>query len=199
MKQTENNLSEAEVIEQAKAGGAAAFEYLYKTHSKHVYRLCLGMVKNAAEAEDLTQQAFLQLFRKIGTFRGESGFATWLHRVTVNLVLMHLRRKKPTETQVEELEPQSVDGEIHRELGGEDPSMAGAIDRLNLARAIGQLPAGYKKFFWLHDIVGFGHQEIAKLMGCSLGCSKSQLHRARKRLRGLLQGEPGSERRVSPA
>lgn len=147
MKQAENNLTEAEAIERAKAGGAAAFEYLYRAHSKHVYSVCLRMVKNAAEAEDLTQQAFLQLFRKIDTFRGESGFATWLHRVTVIQVLMHLRRKKPTETQVEELEPLSVDGEVHRELGGEDRSMAGAIDRLNLARAIGQLPAGYKKFF----------------------------------------------------
>ena len=95
MKPAENNIQEAEAIEQAKAGVASAFEYLYKMHSKNVYGVCLRMVKNTAEAEDLTQQAFLQLFRKIGTFRGESGFSTWLHRVTVNLVLMHLRRRKP--------------------------------------------------------------------------------------------------------
>jgi len=101
----ESNLAEAEAIEQAKAGVATAFEYLYKAHSKNVYGVCLRMLKNAAEAEDLTQQAFLQLFRKIATFRGESGFATWLHRVTVNLVLMHLRRRKPkTLTGVRELQ-----------------------------------------------------------------------------------------------
>jgi RNA polymerase sigma-70 factor (ECF subfamily) len=91
---SESNLTEAEAIEQAKAGMATAFEYLYRAHRKHVFAVCLRMVKNTAEAEDLTQQAFLQLFRKIGTFRGESGFATWLHRVTVNQVLMHLRRRR---------------------------------------------------------------------------------------------------------
>jgi RNA polymerase sigma-70 factor (ECF subfamily) len=203
MKQTENetvsSLTEAEAIEQAKAGVASAFEYLYKAHSKNVYGVCLRMLKNPAEAEDLTQQAFLQLFRKIGTFRGESGFATWLHRVTVNQVLMHLRRKKPTESLVEELEPHIAEGETQREFGQQDPSMTGAIDRMNLARAIGQLPAGYKKFFLLHDVFGYGHQEIAERLGCSLGCSKSQLHRARKKLRQLLTGDHGPEAAASPA
>ena len=89
-KQPESNLTEAEAIVQAKEGAEAAFEYLYQTHCRRVYSLCLRMIKNPAEAEDLTQQAFLQLFRKISTFRGESGFSTWLHRVTVNIVLMHL-------------------------------------------------------------------------------------------------------------
>jgi RNA polymerase sigma factor (sigma-70 family) len=96
-KQTASDLTEAEAIKQAQAGDAAAFEFLYKAHCSRVYSLCLRMIKNPAEAEDLTQQAFLQLFRKISTFRGESGFSTWLHRVTVNIVLMHLRRKKPVE------------------------------------------------------------------------------------------------------
>jgi RNA polymerase sigma-70 factor, ECF subfamily len=90
-KQAESNLTEAEAIKQAQEGAAAAFEFLYKAHCRRVYSLCLRMIKNPAEAEDLTQQAFLQLFRKIGTFRGESGFSTWLHRVTVNIALMHLR------------------------------------------------------------------------------------------------------------
>ncbi len=202
MKQLENkmesNFTEAEAIEQAKAGVAAAFEHLYKTHFKHVYGVSFRMLNNTAEAEDLTQQAFLQLFRKIGTFRGESGFATWLHRVTVNLVLMHLRRRKPAESLVEELEPHNFEGESQRELGREDPSMTGAIDRMNLARAIAQLPTGYKKFFLLHDILGYEHQEIAEHLGCSLGCSKSQLHRARKRLRRQLQGEV-PKGNVSPA
>src|SRR6266436_835700 len=110
-KQTEDNLTEAEAIRQAKDGVSAAFEYLYQAHCRRVYNLCLRMIKNPAEAEDLTQQAFLQLFRKIGTFRGESGFSTWLHRVTVNVVLMHLRRKKPTEIIFEDLERHNSNGE----------------------------------------------------------------------------------------
>src|SRR5258706_13720053 len=145
-KQTVSNLTEAEAIKQAKEGDAAAFEFLYKAHCRRVYSLCLRMIKNPAEAEDLTQQAFLQLFRKISTFRGESGFSTWLHRVTVNVVLMHLRRHKPAEIPVEDLVRHSSSGEGPLEEGS-DNSMLGAIDRLSLMRAIRKLPAGSKKAF----------------------------------------------------
>jgi RNA polymerase sigma-70 factor (ECF subfamily) len=144
-KQTESNLTEAEAIRQAKDGVAAAFEYLYKAHCRRVYSLCLRMIKNPAEAEDLTQQAFLQLFRKISTFRGESDFSTWLHRVTVNIVLMHLRRKKPTEILAEAFERCTSNGESSSEHGSSDTSMFGAIERLNLMRAIRKLPSGYKQ------------------------------------------------------
>jgi RNA polymerase sigma-70 factor, ECF subfamily len=188
-KQAESNLTEAEAIKQAQEGDAAAFEYLYNLHCRRVYGVCLRMVKNPAEAEDLTQQAFLQLFRKIGTFRGESGFSTWLHRVTVNIVLMHLRRKKPTELLAEDLERTSPNGEGPREHGSSDTSMLGAIERLNLMRAIRKLPAGYKQLFLMYDVIGYEHSEIAGLLGCSTGCSKSQVHKARKRLRRLLLGE----------
>jgi RNA polymerase sigma-70 factor (ECF subfamily) len=188
-KQTASELTEAEAIKQAQAGDAAAFEFLYKAHCRRVYGVCLRMVKNQAEAEDLTQQAFLQLFRKIGTFRGESGFSTWLHRVTVNIVLMHLRRNKPAEIPVENLERHSSNGEGAFEDASSDTSMLGAIDRLNLMRAIRKLPAGYKKLFLMHDVIGYQHSEIAGLVGCSTGCSKSQVHKARKRLRRLLLGE----------
>lgn len=187
--QNDGNLTEAEAIGQAQLGDAAAFEYLYKSHCRRVYSLCLRMIKNRAEAEDLTQQAFLQLFRKIGTFRGESGFSTWLHRVTVNIVLMHLRRKKPIEIPFEDLYRPSLDDEDPRERGSSDTSMFGAIERFNLMRAICKLPSGYKQVFLLHDVVGYEHSEIAGLLGCSTGCSKSQLHKARRRLRRLLQGE----------
>src|SRR6266566_396294 len=134
-KQPEGYLTEAEAIKLAKEGVAAAFEYLYKAHCRRVYSLCLRMIKNPAEAEDLTQQAFLQLFRKISTFRGESGFSTWLHRVTVNIVLMHLRRKKPAEIPVKDLERYSSNGDGPLEEGSSDNSMLGAIDRLSLMRA----------------------------------------------------------------
>ena len=189
VRQTESNLTEAEAIRQARDGDAAAFEYLYQTHCRRVYGLCLRMIKNPAEAEDLTQQAFLQVYRKIGTFRGESGFSTWLYRVTANVVLMYLRRKKPTEILAEDLERRSSNGEVSREYGSNDASMLGAVERLNLKRAIRKLPVGYKKLFLLHDVFGYEHNEIAGLLGCSTGCSKSQLHKARKRLRRLLQGD----------
>ena len=188
-KQPEGYLTEAEAIKHAKEGVAAGFEYLYKAHGRRVYSLCLRMIKNPAEAEDLTQQAFLQLFRKISTFRGESGFSTWLHRVTVNIVLMHLRRKKPTELLAEGLERCTSNGESSSEHGSSDTSMYGAIERLNLMRAIRKLPSGYKQIFLMHDVIGYEHSEIAGLLGCSTGSSKSQLHKARKRLRRLLQGE----------
>lgn len=188
---------ESEVIARAQQGDGAAFESLYHAHCKHVYCLCLRMLKNAAEAEDLTQQVFLQLFRKIATFRGDSSFSTWLHRISVNAVLMHLRRKRPADSQIESLDDTgagSVDSGQIADIGN---GAAGVIDSLNLKRAIRLLSPGYKRFFLLHDVMGYHHSEIAEQLGCSIGCSKSQLHKARKSLRRLLQGEqigkPGSE------
>jgi len=198
-KQPESDLTEAEAIRQAKDGDAAAFEHLYKAHCRRVYNVCLRMIKNPAEAEDLTQQAFLQVFRKICTFRGESGFSTWLHRVTVNIVLMHIRRERSTEILFEDLERPGSDDEGPREHGPGDTSMLGAIERLNLKRAIRRLPSGYKQQFLLYDVFGYAHSEIALLLGCSIGCSKSQLHKARKRLRQLLQGEGRREAETASA
>ena len=144
------------------------------------------MTANAAEAEDLTQEAFLQLFRKIGTFRGESAFSTWLHRMAVNVVLMQLRKKSlpvvPLEDSVETEEETPK-----KELGGADLKLAGSIDRLQLERAIERLPPGYRTIFVLHDVEGFEHNEIADIAGCSIGNSKSQLHKARIKLRDLLK------------
>jgi len=179
-------LSEAEAIEKAKQGDAEAFEVLYNLHKRRVYSLCLRMTANAAEAEDLTQEAFLQLFRKIGTFRGESAFSTWLHRMAVNVVLMQLRKKSlpvvPLEDTVETEEEAPK-----KELGGADLKLAGSIDRLQLERAIERLPPGYRTIFVLHDVEGFEHNEIADIAGCSIGNSKSQLHKARIKLRDLLK------------
>jgi RNA polymerase sigma-70 factor (ECF subfamily) len=179
--------SEAEAIEHAKQGNAMAFEFLYHMHKRRVYSLCLRMTGNTAEAEDLAQEAFLQLFRKIGTFRGESAFSTWLHRLSVNVVLMHLRRKSLPETPLEEFtEPTHEDGP-RREIGARDQNLAGSVDRVNLERAIERLPPGYRTIFVLHDMEGYEHNEIAAMMGCSIGNSKSQLHKARMKLRDLLQ------------
>ena len=183
-----SELSEAEAIRLAQQGDAAAFERIYRLHSRRVYALCLRMVGNTAEAEDLTQEAFLQLFRKIHTFRGESAFSTWLHRLSVNVVLMRLRKKGLAETSLEEVtEPDEEAGGPRKEIGAADLLLSGSIDRVNLQRAIDRLPPGYKSVFVLHDIQGYEHNEIAELMGCSIGNSKSQLHKARMRLRELLQ------------
>lgn len=184
---TTGELPEADAIRLAQQGDAAAFERLYQLHCRRVYSLCLRMVGNTAEAEDLTQEAFLQLFRKIATFRGESAFSTWLHRLSVNVVLMKLRRKSASETSLEEMtEPDEEAGNRRRDFGAADLQLSGSIDRVNLQRAVEQLPPGYKAVFVLHDVQGFEHNEIAEIMHCSIGNSKSQLHKARMRLRDLL-------------
>ena len=179
-------LSEAEAIERAKQGDAEAFAVLYGLHKRRVYTLCLRMTANSAKAEDLTQEAFLQLFRKIGTFRGESAFSTWLHRMAVNVVLMQLRKKSVSVVSLEET-LESKDETPKRELGAQDPVLSSSIDRLRLQRAVEGLPPGYRRIFVLHDVEGYEHHEIATMVGCSIGNSKSQLHKARMKLRESLK------------
>jgi RNA polymerase sigma-70 factor (ECF subfamily) len=181
-----DGLSEAEAIERAKQGDAEAFEALYNLHKRRVYSLCLRMTANTAEAEDLTQEAFLQLFRKIGTFRGESAFSTWLHRMAVNVVLMHLRKKGLPVVSLEETTEGEEDAP-KKDFGAEDVNLAGSIDRLRLQNAVERLPPGYRAIFVLHDVEGYEHNEIADLVGCSIGNSKSQLHKARMKLREFLK------------
>lgn len=183
-----DDLSEADVIRLAQEGNAAAFERIFRSYSRRVYALCLRMVRNQTDAEDLTQEAFLQLFRKIHTFRGESVFSTWLYRVSANVVLMRLRKKGLMETSLDNNDEEG--DSIRMEFGAPDPVLSGAIDRMNLDRAIGELPPGYRKAFMLHDVEGYEHHEIAEILGCSIGNSKSQLHKARMQLRNLLQAAP---------
>ncbi len=181
-------LSEAEAIRRAQQGDADAFERIYRLHSRRVYALCLRMLGNTAEAEDLAQEAFLQLFRKIATFRGESAFSTWLHRLSVNVVLMKLRKKTLPETSLDEtMEPDDEGSGPRKDIGAPDLRLSGSVDRVNLERAVEQLPPGYRSIFVLHDVQGYEHNEIATIMNCSIGNSKSQLHKARMRLRELLQ------------
>jgi len=181
-----DRLSEAEAIERAKQGDAAAFEALYHLHKRRVYSLCLRMTANTAAAEDLTQEAFLQLFRKIGTFRGESAFSTWLHRMAVNVVLMQLRKKGLPVVPLEE-NIETEEESPRKEPGADDPRLAGSIDRMQLQRSIESLPPGYRMIFLLHDVEGYEHNEIASMVGCSIGNSKSQLHKARMKLREILK------------
>ena len=180
--------NEAETIQRAKQGDAEAFQALYDRHKRRVYSLCLRMTANTAEAEDLAQEAFLQLYRKIATFRGESAFSTWLHRLSVNVVLMHLRKKSLPVVSLEETTQGSGEEDTpKKDFGADDVALAGSIDRLQLQRAVDSLPPGYRTIFVLHDVEGYEHNEIAGIVGCSIGNSKSQLHKARMKLRDLLK------------
>ena len=195
-----SELSEAEAVRCAQHGDAVAFKQLYQLHSRRIYTLFLRMVANPTEAEDLTQEAFLRVFRKISTFRGESAFSTWLHRVALNVALMHLRRKSLVETSLDEMTAPDADrGEPGKEVGGPDLSLTWLVDRVNLERAVAQLPPTCRMVFVLHDIQGFKHREIAGMMGWSVGTSKVQLHRAHRRLRDLLRETLASGSVISKA
>jgi RNA polymerase sigma-70 factor (ECF subfamily) len=184
------DLSEEEAIRLAQQGDGAAFEHLYRLHCRRVYGLCLRMVSNTSEAEDITQDVFLQLFRKIHTFCGNSAFSTWLYRLTVNMVLMRFRKRKHTQVSMDSSSTScEADASAPIEIGGEDVTLTGTINRMSLQKALGQLPYGYKQMFILHDVEGYEHNEIAQILGCSKGNSKSQLHKARQRLRELLSEE----------
>lgn len=174
--------SDLELARAAAAGDSAAFEKLYEQHHRRVYSLCLRMLGNGTHAEDLTQEVFLQVYKKIGSFRGDSAFTTWLHRLTVNQVLMHFRRRGV------KLEHTSEEGDFTNvvETPLQSTRRISMVDKLALEKAISQLPPGYRTVFVLHDVEGYEHEEISSLLGVSIGTSKSQLHKGRMRLRELL-------------
>jgi RNA polymerase sigma-70 factor (ECF subfamily) len=178
----ENDL---DLVRRAQQGESDAFATLFYSHKPRIYSVCLRMTNNTAEAEDLTQDAFLQVFRKLNTFRGDSALSTWLYRIAVNTVLMHFRKKSLRQISLDE--PLNQDAKtVRREYGSKDDRLVGSVDRIALARAIRELPAGYRTIFLLHEIEGYEHQEIAQLLDCSVGNSKSQLHKAKLRIRELL-------------
>ena len=178
--------TDTQLIAHAQRGDEEAFAALFEAHKRRVYSLCLRMTGNTAEAEDLTQEAFLQLYRKISTFRGESAFSTWLHRLAVNVVLMHLRKKGLQQISLDETDT-SQDEPVKRDYGSDDRRLTGSVDRIGLQKAIADLPPGYRAVFVLHDVEGYEHNEIAEIMRCSVGNSKSQLHKARMKLRERLR------------
>jgi RNA polymerase sigma-70 factor, ECF subfamily len=178
--------SDRDLVRRAQGGDAEAFASLFHTHKARIYSVCLRMTNNSAEAEDLTQDAFMQVFRKLSTFRGDSALSTWLYRIAVNTVLMHFRKRVLRQISLDE--PCSQDAKsVRREHGSMDDRLTGSVDRIALARAIRELPNGYRTIFLLHEVEGYEHQEIAELLGCSVGNSKSQLHKAKLRIRELLR------------
>jgi RNA polymerase sigma-70 factor (ECF subfamily) len=182
----EANTAERSLIQRAQEGDEQAFATLFENHKKRVYSVCLLMTKDVAEAEDLTQEAFLQVFRTIGSFRGEAAFSTWLYRIAVNTVLMKLRRQKakPVLSLSEPISPEAPS--LSHDIGTRDLNLTGAVDRIAILRAIESLPEGCRTIFTLHEVEGYQHHEIAKMLNCSIGNTKSQLHKARLKMRDLL-------------
>ena len=174
------------------------FEDIYEQYRHRVYSWCLRIARNVEDAEDLTQDAFLLLCRKINTYRGESAFSTWLYRLATNIALMRLRRKTLPQTSLDEI-LEAHEGAINprQELKTSDRALAASIARVDLERMFDQMPGGFRKAFFLHDSEDYSHPEIAELTGWSIGTSKSQLHKARRRLRKLLECERGKVIRAS--
>jgi RNA polymerase sigma-70 factor, ECF subfamily len=177
--------TDLELVKRAQQGDSEAFASLFHAHKARIYSVCLRMTNNTAQAEDLTQDAFLQVFRKLNTFKGNSALSTWLYRIAVNTVLMHFRKKALKQISLDE--PSNHDAKmVRREYGSRDGRLSGSVDRITLTRAIKDLPAGYRTIFLLHEVDGYEHQEIAKILKCSVGNSKSQLHKAKLRIREFL-------------
>jgi RNA polymerase sigma-70 factor (ECF subfamily) len=162
------------------------FDELYQKHRRLVYSICIRMTQDVSESEDLTQDVFIHLFRTIGSFRGESAFTTWLHRLTVNVVLMHFRKRRVRPEKTTE------DGEVPVQItaSSRNPERGRILDRILLSEVIAKLPEGYREAIILHDLEGLAHKEIAELKGRSEGTSKSQLHKGRAMLRALITQSP---------
>jgi len=185
-------------VRRAQRGDPDAFAALFHAYKARIYSVCLRMTNNAAEAKDFTQDAFLQVFRKIETFRGDSAFSTWLHRIAVNTVLMCLRKKSLRQISLDEPYGGADGATMPREYGTKDDRLAGCVDRVALASAIKGLPHGYRTMFLLHEVEGYEHREIAEMLGCSVGNSKSQLHKAKLRIRESLTYSRGGRSTAIP-
>ncbi len=168
----------ARLVDRAIAGDVEAFEALYRQSVGRVHGLCLRMCGNLSQAEELTQEAFVRAWQKLPSFRGESAFSTWMHRLTVNVVLGHQRSTDRREARISVHFEDSVPDQTAR--------VAHPGQTVDLERAISGLPDGARTVFILHDVEGFRHREISGLIGVAVGTSKAQLHRARKLLRKAL-------------
>ena len=185
--------TDAEIVDSAKKGDIEALSLLYEKYRRRIYNLCLRMVRDQADAEDLMQDVFVQLFRKVHTFRGESAFSTWLHRLAVNMVLMDIRSRNSKRYSLIPIESTNEeDDTFYEQLGKEDEGLRSSLDRMTLQNALTNLPPGYRMVFLLHDVHGYEHQEIAEILSCSVGNCKSQLHKARLKMRRLV-GRRSSE------
>jgi len=180
-----------DVLARAIAGDANAFGELYLLHKSRVFTICLRMVRDFSMAEDLTQETFLQLHRKLASFRGESLFTTWLHRMTVNITLMRLRKGVIPVVSLDEMMTDVPERHVGQSFGAHDRVQTGVVDRITIERAINALAPGHRKFLLLHDVQGLAHREIASMEGCSQANSKSQVLKARRAMRRALSTREG--------
>ena len=176
--------AEATLVARCVAGEAEAFKELYDAHATRLYNLAYRMAGTAVEAEDLLQEIFLQAFRKLSSYKGESTIGTWLYRLAVNLCLDRLRSRQGKMDRV----TVALDGEGGQAGGPAVRRIDSVVLRLDLERAIEQLPASYKAAFLLHDVEGFEHHEVGAMLGIAEGTSKSLVHKARLRMRAVLSG-----------
>ena len=197
-----HDVPEMELISNAMNGDSESFGELYRRHSRRIFYLCYRMVNDTDLAEDLTQEAFVHAFRRLSTFRQESRFTTWMHRIAVNTVLMFIRKRNssirecPLDPTFGNEEEAPFEGQVY---GRPDDTLSMTTDRVALQRAIEDLPPGYRLMLILHDIHGYEHQEIAEIFGCTTGNTKSQLHKARLRLRSVIdrrRGEASSKKKA---
>ena len=180
--------AEAALVERCRRGDLGAFEELYRAHAGRLYSLAVRMLGNHADAEDLLQDIFLSAHRKLDGFRGDSALGTWLYRLAMNQILDHVRSRAGRAGQVTDgLDDASMlaDAAGHRLADR-------AIDRIDLERALGELPDGCRAAFLLHDVEGLEHREVSEVLGIAEGTSKSQVHKARLRLRALLSERKGN-------
>jgi RNA polymerase sigma-70 factor, ECF subfamily len=192
MKQPIDRLSERQLVQLAQSGDKEAFARLYETHKQRVYAICLRITREKMEAEDCAQEAFLQCFLRLSTFRGDSALSTWLYRLTVNVVLMRLRANhvRPVSLDISGTSDDFGESVILNACPVDDIRLSGTLDRITLHRALRRLCPGYRTIFLLHDVEGKADSEIARELGCSIGNSKSQLHQARNRLPHFLRRSP---------
>lgn len=170
------------LVDRCRNGDLSAFEEVYRAHAGRLYSLAWRMLGNPTDAEDLVQEIFLSAHRKLDSFRGDAALGTWLYRLGMNQILDHLRSRAARAGQLTDGidDATLVEDAMARKLD------AAAIDRVDLERAIAQLPEGCRAAFVLHDIEGLEHREVAEVLGVAEGTSKSQVHKARLRLRALL-------------
>jgi RNA polymerase sigma-70 factor (ECF subfamily) len=182
--------ADLELARRCRDGDGRAFEEIYRAHGRQVYSLLARMVGSVHEAEDLSQEVFLHVHHKLSSYRGESSLGTWIYRLAVNLCLDHLRSRQARMARSTE----SLDAERADEPHGVEPRVPSAISRVDLERAIQRLPDGYRAAFILHDVEGLDHREVGAVLGIAEGTSKSQVHKARMKLRALLSARPQIER-----
>lgn len=190
--------NERKLIARALRGDSEALQTLVESNHKQVYALCLRMTRSVPDAEDLTQDAFVHVLSKLRTFRGKSALSTWIYRIATNTTLMHFRKNQRYTASLD-TPRENENGEMVYEVSQTDRQLKSAVNRLALTRALDDLPAGCRNILVMHDVEGYAHREIARSLRCATGTSKSQLHKARRKMREALKPRRNLNRLVSSA